>query len=119
MNTLLKIIGGAVGCLTLLALPRFEVLAKETTPPRESLSRFAHAPLEIATQTGKPQRFEVWIADTPARRSQGLMFVKHLARDRGMLFLFNEPQQISMWMKNTYIPLDMLFISAERRIIRI
>lgn len=57
--------------------------------------------------------FTVEIADTPARAMHGLMFRKELAEDHGMLFLFRPPQDVAMWMKNTLIPLDMIFIRAD------
>ena len=59
---------------------------------------------------------DVWLANSPERRSRGLMFVRQLDEYEGMLFLFGRNQQISMWMKNTYIPLDMVFIRADESV---
>jgi uncharacterized protein len=55
----------------------------------------------------------VEIADTPGLRERGLMFRHRLAEDRGMLFLYEDVQPVAMWMKNTYIPLDMVFVRAD------
>ncbi|WP_420130988.1 DUF192 domain-containing protein [Rhodopseudomonas sp.] len=74
--------------------------------------------LEIATQTGV-HVFSVEIATTEKERETGLMYRKELADGQGMLFDFRPEQQVSMWMKNTYISLDMIFIRADGRILRI
>jgi len=74
--------------------------------------------LEIAGKTGV-HVFSVEIADTDAGRAKGLMFRKQLAEGRGMLFDFGQEQEVAMWMQNTYISLDMLFIRGDGRILRI
>ena len=57
--------------------------------------------------------FTVELVDTPATRAKGLMFRQSLAKDAGMLFDFQQEQETSFWMQNTFIPLDMIFISAD------
>ena len=74
--------------------------------------------LEIASRTGV-HVFSVEVADTDAERSKGLMFRKELTEGRGMLFDFGQEQEVAMWMKNTYVSLDMLFIRSDGRILRI
>ncbi|OKO88063.1 hypothetical protein AC629_10985 [Bradyrhizobium sp. NAS80.1] len=75
-------------------------------------------PLEIATKNGV-QVFSVEMATTEQEKQTGLMYRKELADGKGMLFDFNPEQEVSMWMKNTYVPLDMIFIRADGRILRI
>jgi uncharacterized membrane protein (UPF0127 family) len=89
-----------------------------TPQEAEPLEGFPRAQVEIASRVGH-YRFDVWVADTPARRAQGLMFVRRLAEDRGMLFVFERPQYASFWMQNTYVPLDLLFIAGDGRIVNI
>jgi uncharacterized membrane protein (UPF0127 family) len=74
--------------------------------------------LEIATKSGV-QVFSVEVATTEEEKRTGLMYRKELPDGRGMLFDFSPEQEVSMWMKNTFIPLDMIFIRADGRILRI
>ena len=61
--------------------------------------------------------FEVEISQTPKERSKGLMFRKSLPQNQGMLFIFPNEDIIRMWMKNTFIPLDMIFLSEKKIIL--
>ena len=73
------------------------------------------ASLKIETKTG-PVLLNVEVADTEAKREQGLMFRRSILADQGMIFLFDGEHEITMWMKNTYISLDMVFIGGDWRI---
>ncbi len=86
--------------------------------PIESLTHFPRTALTISAR-GHLDRFEVWIANTPARQEQGLMFVRDLPASEGMLFPQGSPQVAHFWMKNTYIPLDLVFVGANGRIAKI
>ncbi len=74
--------------------------------------------IEIVTNSGV-HAFSVEMATNDAERSRGLMYRKSLPEGHGMLFDFGTEQPVSFWMHNTYIPLDMIFIRADGRILRV
>lgn len=79
----------------------------------------AQPQVTIATKEGKELTFQVEVADTPAKRELGLQYRRDLALDRGMIFLFPGESEHSFWMKNTPIPLDMIFIGRDWKIVGI
>lgn len=81
----------------------------------------AQAPLPkedivIYSNDGMPHRFNVEIASTPDQQEIGLMWRKQLAANQGMIFDWGAPQVSTMWMKNTLIPLDMVFVGSDGRV---
>jgi uncharacterized membrane protein (UPF0127 family) len=83
-----------------------------------SASKANQAPQVVFMPPGRnPVAVKVEVASTPKARQRGLMYREYLPADGGMLFVFEEPQQLSFWMHNTYIPLDMIFISKDFSVI--
>jgi hypothetical protein len=76
-------------------------------------------PLAIETSDGRSLAFMVELADSPDERGRGLMFRESMAPDHGMLFDFGRTAMISMWMRNTVLPLDMIFANRKGRIVHI
>jgi uncharacterized protein len=84
----------------------------------DRVTEFAVAPLVIETERG-PVQFTVEMAITKEQWERGLMFRKSIAPDAGMLFDLGDEKRVSLWMKNTLVPLDMIFIRANSTIVQI
>ncbi len=84
-----------------------------------ALAGFKSGSVTIVSVSGASHKFTVELATNEADREQGLMFRRTLAKDSGMLFLYPTAQPIAMWMKNTLIPLDMLFIRGDGVIVNV
>lgn len=92
--------------------------AAAETPARHRESGLAVVPLTVTTAKGL-QRFMVEVAATPAEQQKGLMFRTAMGPNEGMIFPNRPPQQRSFWMKNTVIPLDIIYIGPDRRVLNI
>lgn len=103
------------GILSILAIFAFLLFLPAVPQWRWAADRNT---LEIVTKSGV-RVFAVEVAITNEERAKGLMYRKDLPEGRGMLFDFKPDQEVSMWMKNTYISLDMIFIRGDGRIARI
>ena len=94
------------------------LLACPSPPSRGSDGGAPAGPPRVVLESGgRAHAVTVEVAADPATRERGLMFRRTLGEDRGMLFVFDEEEEHSFWMKNTLIPLDMIFISGEGRVV--
>jgi uncharacterized membrane protein (UPF0127 family) len=115
-------LAGATALLSLACGVIAPAPAEEPSGPLE-LATFPRTELQIthreANHAARRYPFRVWVADTPARAQQGLMFVRDLPETMGMVFPLQPPRVETMWMKNTYIELDLLFVGAGGRVTKI
>ena len=83
----------------------------------ERMLGHAQASVRFVSAEGESKRFSLEVADTEAKRQLGLMYRKEMAADRGMIFVFPEDKIQRFWMKNTYIPLDIIFVDAKWEVV--
>lgn len=81
--------------------------------------RLDRTTIRLTTADGKVRAYKVEIARTAEEQARGLMYRRSMPRDAGMLFLFPEPRIASFWMRNTYLPLDIIFISPQGRVLNV
>ncbi len=101
----------AVAALVPGAAPALEVVGVANPALRT-------VPLTL-TVAGKPLHYTVEVAATPLEQNRGLMFRTHMARNHGMIFPFVPPRPASFWMENTVLPLDLIFIAPDQRVLTI
>jgi uncharacterized protein len=89
------------------------------TPTVHPVSGLQLVDLSITTAQGKVHKFRVEVAATPESQSQGLMFRTAMGANEGMIFPRNPPRPASFWMKNTVIPLDLVFVGPDGKILNI
>ena len=97
--------------LALAACSPQPATSEGTMPELDSAFEFAQ--LEIVNDSGDRLSFDIYLAKTDEQRRRGLMFVRNMPERTGMLFIYDEEDIHSMWMKNTYIPLDIIYALGD------
>ncbi len=121
MSPIARALALAGAALLLLTAPGMSTAAMAATAstgggvPQTGLKT---VPLTIQTATGK-HRFTVEVAATPEQQQIGMMYRRTMAADHGMLFPFATPRVLTFWMENTWLPLDLVFIGADGRVVSV
>ncbi|HEX7374341.1 MAG TPA: DUF192 domain-containing protein [Steroidobacteraceae bacterium] len=98
-----------IGAVLLPAAATHAVDARHALP----LSSFPQESIAVETRSARRHVFKAWRAETPQQREQGLMFVPSMGADEAMIFVYEPEQYVAMWMKNTILSLDMLFVDGH------
>jgi uncharacterized protein len=110
---------GLLLCLTLWPAYWGSAIADGNSDAQRLDQIFERSTLKIATPDARMHSFNVWLATDDQTRQLGLMYVRQLDPDAGMLFVYPAPFKIGMWMKNTFISLDMLFVNSNGKVVKI
>lgn len=101
----------ACACILLAACSPQPAVSTGTVPELDGA--FGFSALDIVNDNGETLTFDVYLATTPEQQRRGLMYIRELPAKTGMLFVYRDDGYHSMWMKNTYVPLDMIFARSD------